>query len=116
MYQISFSDQSMHELGKLNTLQQMQLVEQFSRITAERLSKSSKDIGIFEREGTTLYRLRAGEFRIYFERQGDTLHSHYIILKDTWTDFAVRCHLPVTDEQLVEQHTSFWKFLESLSK
>jgi transketolase len=31
-------------------------------------------------------------------------------------DFLLRNRLPVTEHQLVEQHSKFWKYLESLTK
>ena len=116
MYQITFSHQSMGELNKLDKATQMELVEKFSSITLDRLQKPSKELGQLHRDGKVFYRLRAGDFRIYFELIDDTLYSHYILQKDTWSDFAFRCKLPVNDDSLVEQHSSFWKFLDNLGK
>jgi mRNA interferase RelE/StbE len=116
MFQVNFSEQSMHELNKLETRSQMLLVEVVSSLKQEQLDHPGEEIGRFHRNGKTLYRVRAGEFRIYFEQEGETLYAHYILHKNTLSDFVFRLKLPVTEEFLVEQHDSFWKYLESLRK
>ena len=115
MFQVNFSEQSMHELNQLDTRSQMLLVEVVSTLTQEQLDHPTEELGRFHREGKTFYRVRAGEFRIYFEPQGDdALFAHYILHRNTFADFAFRSKLPVTEDFLVEQHDSFWKYLDSL--
>jgi mRNA interferase RelE/StbE len=114
MFQVNFSEQSMHELNKLDTRSQMMLVEVVSTLTQEQLDHPNEELGRFHRNGKTFYRVRAGEFRIYFEPHGDALFAHYILHKNTLSDFIFRSKLPVTEEFLAEQHDSFWKYLESL--
>ena len=114
MFQVNFSEQSMHELNKLDTPSQMQLVEVVSNVSQEQLDQPNEAIGRFHRKGTTYYRVRAGEFRIYFEQEGDALYAHYILHKNTLSDFIFRFKLPVTEEFLAEQHDSFWKYLETI--
>jgi mRNA interferase RelE/StbE len=60
--------------------------------------------------------LRAGDFRFYFQVQGETLHTLYILHKNSLEDFLLRNKLPVSETQLVEQDSKFWKYLESLTK
>lgn len=114
MFQVNFSEQSMHELNQLDTRSQMMLVEVVSTLKQEQLDNPGEEIGRFQRGGKTLFRVRAGEFRIYFEQDGDALFAHYILHKNTLSDFIFRSKLPVTEEFLAEQHDSFWKYLESL--
>jgi len=117
MFQVNFSEQSMHELNQLDTRSQMMLVEVVSNLTQEQLDHPSGDeLGRFHRNGKTYYRVRAGEFRIYFEQRGDSLLAHYILHKNTLSDFVFRFKLPVSEEFMVEQYDSFWKYLESLRK
>ena len=40
----------------------------------------------------------------------------YILHEQSLEDFLLRNNLPVSEQQLVEQHSKFWKYLESLSK
>jgi mRNA interferase RelE/StbE len=115
MFQVNFSEQSMHELNQLDTRSQMILVEVVSTLSQDQLDHPNEELGRFHRNGKTYYRVRAGEFRIYFEQQGsESLFAHYILHKNTLSDFIFRSKLPVSEEFLAEQHDSFWKYLESL--
>ncbi len=116
MYQVTFSDQSMGELNKMTIPEQMKLVEIISHITPEMLEHPREPIGCFSREGRTFFRVRADDLRCYFEVKNGALYAHYIIRKHTLTDFVFRFKLPVTEEQLIEQNGSFWKYLDTLTK
>jgi mRNA-degrading endonuclease RelE of RelBE toxin-antitoxin system len=116
MFQVNFSDQSMSELNKLDKLAQMELITPLGALTAGELAHPREPLGRFNRGDHTFYRLRSGDYRIYFTVKGDSLHTHCILHRNSLTDFVFRTKLPVTEEQLVEQHTSFWKYLETLSK
>ena len=117
MYQVTFSEQALLELSKLGTREQMQLIEPISNLTAVELAQPKEPLGRFHRADKIFYRLRAGDFRVYFEvLNEDTLLCEYILHKNTLTDFVFRTKLPVSEEQLLEQHQSFWKYLESLKK
>lgn len=117
MYQVTFSEQALHELGKLDTREQMQLIEPISSLTPAELAHPREPIGRFNRGNKVFYRLRSGEFRIYFETLGEeTIFCEYILHKNTLMDFVFRTKLPVSEEQLLEQHQSFWKYLESLKR
>lgn len=116
MFQVTFSDQSMAELNKLPMEQQLKLVDRISNITSEQLANPTEAFGRFHRGNTTFYRVRVGELRCYFEIKGDILYSHYILHKNSLTDFIYRNKLPVTEETMLEQQSSFWKYLESLTK
>ena len=116
MYQVTFSEQSMHELNRLDKLKQMEAIEPISKIRPTDLAHPREPLGKFTRKGKDLYRLRAGEFRFYFEVKGDTLHTHYILHKSSLEDWLFRMKLPVSEQQLVEQHSKFWKYLETLTK
>ena len=116
MYQVTFSEQSMRELNKLDKLLQLEAIEPISRIRPTDLAHPREPLGRFTRAGKDFYRLRAGEFRFYFEVQGETLHTHYILHKSSLEDWLFRMKLPVSEQQLVEQHSKFWKYLESLTK
>ncbi len=116
MFQITFSDQSIAELNKLDKFVQMEIAGGLSDISKEMLEKPNEDMGKFTRDGKTLHRLRIGDYRLYFERIEDTLHCHYIITKNTIADFVVRFKLPITKEILVEQDHNFWQYLDSLKK
>lgn len=114
MFQLNFSEQSMHELNQLDTRSQMQVVEVVSSLTQEQLDNPNEHLGRFQRNGKTYFRVRAEDFRIYFEQQGDALFAHYILHRNTFADFVFRAKLPVTEDFLIEQEDSFWKYLDSI--
>lgn len=116
MFEVTFSDQSMAEMNRLPIEDQLMLVERISNLTPDDLAQPQEPLGQFSRNGKTYYRLRAGEFRCYFEVDGSSAFAHYILHRNTLSDFVFRTKLPMTDELAVEQQTSFWKYLESLRK
>ena len=116
MYQVTFSEQSMRELNKLDKLSQMLAIEPISSLKPSDLSHPREPLGRFTRAGKTLYRLRSGDFRFYFDVQGENLHTLYILHKNSLEDFLLRNKLPVSEAQLVEQDSKFWKYLENLTK
>jgi mRNA interferase RelE/StbE len=103
MFQVNFSEQSMHELNQLETRSQMLLVEVVSSLTQEQLDHPNDELGSFNRNGKTYYRVRAGEFRIYFEQDKDGLFAHYILHKNTLSDFIFRFKMPVSENQAMKQ-------------
>lgn len=116
MYQVTFSEQSMRELNKLDKLAQLAVIEPISGLTPAALAHPREPLGRFHRGKNVFYRLRAGDHRFYFTVLGETLHTHYILHKNSLEDFLLRNKLPVSEQQLVEQHSKFWKYLESLTK
>ena len=116
MFQVTFSDQCLAELGKLDTLEQLEVINPLSQLTEGQLARPSEPLGRFSRGKKSIYRLKSGDYRLYFEREGITLHTICILHKNTLTDFIFRTKLPISEEQLVEQHSSFWKYLETLTR
>ena len=116
MYQVTFSAQAMHELNRLDKLLQLDLVEPISSLKLDDLAHPREPLGRFSRTGKEFYRLRAGDFRLYFDAQGEKLHVNYILHKNSLEDFLLRNKFPVSEQQLFEQDSKFWKYLESLAK
>lgn len=116
MYQVTFSEQAMHELNRLDKLAQLDAIAPITSLKPADLAHPREPLGQFRRGENLFYRLRCGEFRFYFETLGDTLHVRYILHHNSLEDFLLRNKLPVTEQQLVEQHSKFWKYLESLTR
>jgi mRNA interferase RelE/StbE len=117
MYQVTFSEQSMLELNKLDKLHQLEAIEPISSLKPADLEHPREPLGRFTRAGQSLYRLRSGDHRFYFEVRGaDAIHVVYILHRNSLEDFLLRNKLPVSESQLVEQDSKFWKYLESLTK
>ena len=107
MFQVTFSKQCMRALNSLPKHEQLTLVDKISSLNEQSLQKPSGDLGKFNRKGHSFYRLRADEHRIYFEQDGNQLKCHFILHKNTLSDFIFRCKLPIGNEQKLEEHNSF---------
>ena len=116
MFQVNFSEQAMREINKLDKLAQLEAIDPISSLKAADLANPREPLGHFRRGQKSLYRLRAGDFRFYFEVQGEAIHVDYILHRNSLEDFLLRNKLPVSEQQLVEQDSKFWKYLESLTK
>lgn len=118
MHQVTFSEQAMRELNRMDKLTQLLVLEPLTSIKVEVLAHPREPLGRFNRQGRTFYRLRSGDYRFYFQLQEkeNTLHVHYILHKNSLEDFLLRNKLPVSEQQLVEQNSKFWKYLENLTK
>ena len=106
----------MRELNRLDQMAQLAAIEPISGLKPADLAHPREPLGRFHRGQREFYRLRAGDFRFYFEAKAETLHVDYILHKNSLEDFLLRNKLPVSEQQLVEQHSKFWKYLESLTK
>ena len=114
MYQVTFSEQSISEINKLDSLHQLELIDMLSNVK-NLLINQSNELGSFSRDSKTYYRFRPKNMRIYFEIVDDNvIYCNYVIHQHTLTDFIFRMGLPISEEQIVEQNQSFWKYLESL--
>ncbi len=116
MFQLTFSEQSLQELNSLNQSEQLQLMEKLSSLTSEILNGEDSSIGKFIRNGKTFYRLRIEDLRVYLEEVDISLHCQYILQKNSLNDFLVRCKMPSSEHAILENHQSFWEYLESLTK
>ncbi|QYM80863.1 cytotoxic translational repressor of toxin-antitoxin stability system [Horticoccus luteus] len=116
MYQVTFSEQSIHELNQLDKFTQLDVIGPISSLKPADLAHPREPLGRFKRGEQVFYRLRANDHRFYFEVTGETLHVRYILHRNSLEDFLLRNKLPVTEQQLVEQHSKFWKYLESLTR
>ena len=117
MLQIVFNEVSAAEISQLDTLTQLDLLDAF-KVSEDDVERPDGDhFGKLEREGRTLYRYRAGEYRIYFEISNLEESSERGVLvrrvlhKNTFQDFLYRSALPTEDEQLAESK-SFWKLID----
>ena len=74
MYQVTFSEQAMRELNRLDKLAQLDAIDPISSLKPTDLAHPREPLGHYRRGQMSLFRLRAGDFRFYFEKRGETLH------------------------------------------
>ncbi|HCJ12164.1 MAG TPA: cytotoxic translational repressor of toxin-antitoxin stability system [Opitutae bacterium] len=107
----------MKALNGLDQLDQLAMMDAFAHLTAESLKNlDGSRLGTVSQKGQRMYRLRAKDYRIYFEVTGSILFARYILAPHSLKDFLVRSHLPLNEDFLEEEEPSFWNYLESLRK
>ncbi len=114
MFQIVFNETSAAELAALPKKLQLQIMGEFN-VHPEQLSDTGT-YGRLKREGRQLYRYRAGDYRIYFEKTNDGILVHRVVHKNTLKDFFFRTKLPVSEDQALEKEPKFWDMIFSGSK
>jgi hypothetical protein len=116
MYQVTFSEQAMHELNGLDKLAQLDVLEPMTSIrrTTSPSPRTARPVSP-RPKGILPPACRRFPF-LFRSCTGEALHVDYILHKNSLEDFLLRNKLPVSEQQLVEQHSKFWKYLESLTK
>ena len=69
-----------------------------------------------ERDGKKLFRYRARDYRIYFERAAEGITVHRVLHKNTIRDFLFRTKLPMTEDDQLGQKEAFWKLIEEAER
>ena len=103
MFQIIFNPTSAAELAKLPKEKQLLLMGRFDDVPKDLATDNTAKYGRFAREGRHLYRLREGDYRIYFERSAEGIIVHRILSKNTLKDFLFRSKLDAGEETELEQ-------------
>ena len=91
---------------------QLELLAEFHFFPEDLASLDKEEFGRVAREGRTLHRYRAKDYRIYFESHPDGLLIHRVLHKNTIRDFLFRSNLPLDDEDSGLAGTKdFWKLI-----
>jgi len=112
-FQIIFNPTSAADLEKLPRDLQLYILGEFRGLPQEMLSSDLEKFGKLKRGGRTLYRLRLGDYRIYFERHELGIVVHRILGKNTLKDFKYRSRLPLSDDKELEEDPRFWELIEA---
>ena len=73
---------------------------------------SDERFGKIEREGKKLFRFRAKDYRIYFEKAEEGIKIYRVLHKNTIRDFLFRASLPMAEDDQLGKATGFWKLIE----
>src|SRR4051794_2850053 len=112
MFQIIFNELSAAEISALPKSLQLDLLAEFQVLPEDLDRLDSTRFGVIEREGKRLYRYRARDYRIYFERREEGVTIHRVLHKNTLKDFLFRSKLPVSEDQQLGKTREFWKLIE----
>src|SRR5438270_8753515 len=112
MFQIIFNELSAAEISQLPKKLQLELLAEFQILPEDLDRLDSKRFGVIEREGKKLYRYRAKDYRIYFERTDEGVTVHRVLHKNTLRDFLFRTKLPTGEDDQLKETREFWKLIE----
>ena len=112
MLQIVFNEISAAELSALDTLEQLDLLEEFKVGREDLQNLSGERFGRIERDGLVLYRFRAREYRFYFEVKDELVIVHRVLHKGTFSDFLFRSKMPLAEDEALAGSKHFWKLID----
>ena len=116
MFQIIFNDLSAAEMAALPKRLQLELLAEFQILPKDLDHLDQKRFGVIEREGKKLYRYRAKEYRIYFDKRPEGITVHRVLHKNTFRDFLFRSKLPMAEDQALGKTREFWKLIEEAER
>jgi len=96
MLQIVFNEISAAEMSALPKGLQLDLLAEFQFLPEDLDKLDEEKFGTVERDGKKLFRYRAKDYRIYFERRQEGITVHRVLHKNTIRDFLFRTKLPIT--------------------
>ena len=111
MFQIVFNELSAAEMARLPKTLQLELLAEFQILPDGEIVDSDR-FGTIEREGKKLYRYRAKDYRIYFEKSKEGITVHRVLHKNTLRDFLFRTKLPMAEDDQLGKTGAFWKLIE----
>jgi mRNA-degrading endonuclease RelE of RelBE toxin-antitoxin system len=112
MFQIIFNELSAAEISALPKSLQLELLAEFQIMPEDLDHLDSKRFGLIEREGKKLYRYRAKDYRIYFDKRPEGITIHRVLHKNTLRDFLFRSKLPISEDAQLGGTRGFWKLIE----
>ncbi len=110
--QIVFNEISAAELSSLDTLEQLDLIEEFKVGEGDLENLNGDRFGKIERDGRVLYRYRANEYRFYFEVKHGAVIVHRVLHKGTFSDFLFRSKMPMAEDEALAGSKHFWKLID----
>ena len=116
MFQIIFNELSAAEMSALPKTLQLDLLAEFQILPTDLENLDARKFGTIEREGKKLYRYRAKDYRIYFEKRDEGVTVHRVLHKNTFRDFLFRSKLPMAEDDQLGKTREFWKLIEQGEK
>lgn len=112
VFQIVFNEISAAEISRLDTLEQLELFDEFKVSQADLDQLDGDRFGKIERDGKTLYRFRTKDWRLYFEVKDDAVVVHRVLHRGTFSDFVFRSNIPLAEDEELAKSKHFWKLID----
>lgn len=96
---------------------QLELLMEFQILPEDLEDLDTKRFGRVQRDGRSLRRCRAKDYRIYFEKHAQGILVQRVLHKNTIRDFLFRSNLPMDEEDSQLGDTKeFWQLIEEAEK
>jgi hypothetical protein len=112
VFQIVFNEISAAEISRLDTLEQLELLDEFKVTERDLEHLDGERFGKIERDGRTLHRFRAKDWRFYFEVKDGQVIVHRVLHKGTFSDFAFRSKIPMAEDEELAKSKHFWTLID----
>jgi mRNA-degrading endonuclease RelE of RelBE toxin-antitoxin system len=112
MIQVVFNKVSAAEMSQLPKMLQLDLLGELQFMEDDLKDLDPHKFGTLTREGKTLYRFRAHDYRIYFEKSDEGIRIHRVLHKNTIRDFLYRTKLPTAEDNQLEKAKEFWELID----
>ena len=112
MLEIVFNELSAAEMSQMNTLEQLELLDQFVVQKSDLEHLSDEKFGLIERDGKKLYRFRTRDWRLYFEVRDGLVIVHRVLHRGTFSDFLFRSKMTVAEDEELAKSKHFWKLID----
>ena len=116
VYQIVFNEISAAEMAALPKEMQLDLLAEFQFLPEDLDDLKTANFGSVERDGKKLFRYRAKDYRIYFDRSPEGITVYRVLHKNTIRDFLFRTKLPMNEDDQLGQQKGFWKLIDEAAK
>ena len=113
VFQIVFNELSAAEMAALPKDLQLDLLVEFEVLPDNLDQLDPEKFGRLESNGKTLFRYRAKDHRIYFERTAEGITVHRVLHKNTIRDFLVRSKISSGEDEQLSNKDGFWKLIEA---
>lgn len=114
MLQIVFNKISAAEVSSIPTLEQLDLLGDFQVSESTLQTLDDARFGRMEKDGKTLYRYVARDYRIYFEVIEGKVVVHRVLHANSLNDFLFRTNISPTagEDEILSQSKHFWKLID----
>lgn len=113
VFQINFTQVGSAEMSTLPRSLQFEILKEFEALKPGFEEDTPEKFGTMEKDGRVLFRFRANNYRIYFEKKDAGILIHRILNKNTLKDFLYRSKVPLSEDEALQKNPNFWAMIDS---
>jgi hypothetical protein len=113
--QIIFNTVSSAEISALNTLEQLEILNEFNVLTDNYIEENPEKFRILVKDKRKICCYRAKDFRIYFEKTDKGVLIHRVLHKNSLKDFFYRSNIEISEDEALQSNPSFWAMIDEAS-